>query len=213
MYHFFKRIEDIFISLAILVAALPVMIFIMLALKLSGIKLIFSQTRAGLNGKPFKIYKFKTMTDAKDESGNLLADEFRITKIGTFLRKTSLDELPQMLNVLIGDMSIVGPRPLLMEYNDLYSAKHRKRLAVTPGITGYAVVNGRSNIKFSQRFDYDAYYADNASFMLDNLIIIKTILLVFSLSGSPSVPSDSIDDLGFFEKIRKKSQNSENLQK
>lgn len=204
MYAFFKRLEDILISSAVLVCASPLMFAVALALRLGGVRpVIFKQTRSGKGGKPFQIYKFRSMTDARDAEGRLLPDEERVTRIGRFIRKTSLDELPQMINVLKGDMSIVGPRPLLPEYDSLYSPKHRRRLDVLPGITGYAAVMGRRQL-FSKRFDLDVYYVDNASFLFDNMIILKTFWVVLTSKGSPEVLKEGeIDDLGFYKSLRK----------
>ena len=204
MYAFFKRLEDILISSAVLICASPVMLAVALALRLGGVRpIIFKQTRSGKGGKPFQIYKFRSMTDARDAEGRLLPDEERVTRIGRFIRKTSLDELPQMINVLKGDMSIVGPRPLLPEYDSLYSPKHRRRLDVLPGITGYAAVMGRRQL-FSKRFDLDVYYVDNASFLFDNMIILKTFWVVLTSKGSPEVLKEGeIDDLGFYKSLRK----------
>ncbi len=204
MYAFFKRLEDILISSAVLICASPLMFAVALALRLGGVRpIIFKQTRSGKGGKPFQIYKFRSMTDARDAEGRLLPDEERVTRIGRFIRKTSLDELPQMINVLKGDMSIVGPRPLLPEYDSLYSPKHRRRLDVLPGITGYAAVMGRRQL-FSKRFDLDVYYVDNASFLFDNMIILKTFWVVLTSKGSPEVLKEGeIDDLGFYKSLRK----------
>ena len=204
MYAFFKRLEDILISSAVLICASPLMFAVALALRLGGVRpIIFKQTRSGKGGKPFQIYKFRSMTDARDAEGRLLPDEERVTRIGRFIRKTSLDGLPQMINVLKGDMSIVGPRPLLPEYDSLYSPKHRRRLDVLPGITGYAAVMGRRQL-FSKRFDLDVYYVDNASFLFDNMIILKTFWVVLTSKGSPEVLKEGeIDDLGFYKSLRK----------
>ena len=204
MYAFFKRLEDILISSAVLICASPLMFAVALALRLGGVRpIIFKQTRSGKGGKPFQIYKFRSMTDARDAEGRLLPDEERVTRIGRVIRKTSLDELPQMINVLKGDMSIVGPRPLLPEYDSLYSPKHRRRLDVLPGITGYAAVMGRRQL-FSKRFDLDVYYVDNASFLFDNMIILKTFWVVLTSKGSPEVLKEGeIDDLGFYKSLRK----------
>lgn len=206
MYAFFKRFEDILISIVVLLFAAPLMLFIAAAIRMSGISpVIFTQTRAGKNGKPFKIYKFCSMTNERDENGVLLPDEKRVTKLGRFIRKSSIDELPQMINVLKGEMSIVGPRPLFVEYNEMYSPKHRRRLDVLPGITGYTAVNGRCENMFSKRFDMDAYYVDHASFWFDNAIIFKTFWVVFFAKGSPDViaENESIDDLGFYKRLKK----------
>ncbi len=143
----------------------------------------FSFKRPGKNGKLFKIIKFKTMNDKKDEQGNLLSDEERLTKIGTFVRKTSLDEIPQLLNVIKGDMSLIGPRPLLPQYLPLYNDEQRKRHNVRPGITGWAQINGRNAISWQQKFDYDVWYVENVSFILDVKILLLTVKKVFVSEG------------------------------
>lgn len=148
-----------------------------------GSPIIFSQSRPGKNGKIFKIIKFRTMLNTKDEVGNLLPDEDRLTEFGTWLRKSSLDELPEFFNVLKGDMSIVGPRPLLIEYLPLYSDTQAKRHNVRPGITGWAQINGRNSISWDEKFDYDVWYVDNMNIWLDLKIIFKTVLKVLDKSG------------------------------
>lgn len=144
---------------------------------------IFIQVRPGLNGKLFRIYKFKTMNDKKDVSGHLLADHLRLTSLGKFLRKTSLDELPQLMNVLLGDMSFVGPRPLLPEYLNLYTKEEMRRHKVKPGITGWAQVNGRNLISWKEKFALDIWYVENKSFLLDLKIIFLTFRKVFNSEG------------------------------
>jgi undecaprenyl phosphate N,N'-diacetylbacillosamine 1-phosphate transferase len=143
----------------------------------------FIQTRPGKNDKPFRIVKFKTMNDAKDLSGNQLSDELRLTNAGAFIRKASLDELPQLWNVLKGDMSLVGPRPLLIEYLSLYNEEQKRRHDVRPGITGWAQVNGRNAISWKQKFEYDVWYVDNCSFALDMKILWMTVQKVFKREG------------------------------
>ena len=146
-------------------------------------KPFFFQLRPGKDGKIFKIIKFKTMTDKKDENGNLLPDADRLTKIGSFVRKTSLDEIPQLLNVIKGDMALVGPRPLLPQYLELYNDFQRRRNEVKPGITGWAQVNGRNSISWEKKFEYDVWYVDNVSFLLDVKILIMTVLKVVKSEG------------------------------
>jgi lipopolysaccharide/colanic/teichoic acid biosynthesis glycosyltransferase len=146
-------------------------------------KPFFFQLRPGRNGKIFKIIKFKTMTDEQDDDGNLLPDEIRLTSVGKFVRKTSIDEIPQLFNVVSGNMSIVGPRPFLPEYLPLYNGHQRKRHLVKPGITGWAAVNGRNAISWSKKFEYDVWYVENLSFILDIRIIFKTILKVLVSEG------------------------------
>jgi len=176
VYKAIKRIADFTACLIGLIIISPVLItlIIILAIVNNG-KPFFYQNRAGLKGKPFTIIKLKTMTDKTDEEGNLLPVVHRITKIGSFCRKYSLDEIPQLINVLKGDMSLIGPRPLLVLYLDLYNDEQIKRQDVLPGITGWAQVNGRNTISWEQKFDYDVYYVKNLSFLLDLKILFKTI--------------------------------------
>lgn len=172
------------ISLTLLVLLSPIffLVFIVLFIANSG-KSLFLQDRPGIHGKIFKLIKFKTMTDKKDNNGNLLTDTDRITIIGKFIRKTSLDELPQLFNVLKGDMSLIGPRPLLEQYLPLYNETQRRRHEVKPGITGWAQVNGRNTISWQQKFEYDVWYVDNISFWLDIKILLLTIRKVFKSEG------------------------------
>ena len=156
-------------------------------------KPFFFQLRPGKNEQLFKIIKFKTMNDKKDENGSLLSDEYRLTKIGAFVRKTSLDEIPQLLNVLKGDMSLIGPRPLLPEYLPLYNEIQRKRHEVKPGITGWAQVNGRNAISWEQKFEYDVWYVNHVSFLLDCKIVYLTINKVFKREGITSENSVSAE--------------------
>ena len=180
---FIKRVVDIFLSIIFIVLFwwLYVIIAILVRIKL-GSPVIFKQKRPGLNEKVFTMYKFRTMTDKKDINGNLLPDKDRLTKFGKFLRSTSLDEIPELLNVIRGEMSLVGPRPLLVEYLKKYSKEERKRHEVRPGITGWAQVNGRNNTTWDDRFKNDIYYVENISFLLDLKIIIETFLKVIKKS-------------------------------
>ena len=148
-----------------------------------GSPIIFKQTRPGQFGKPFDVYKFRTMTNETDDNGNLLPDSDRLTDTGKFIRKYSLDELPQLINVIKGDISLVGPRPLLMEYNELYNAEQRRRLDVKPGITGWAQVNGRNALSWEEKFELDVWYVDHQSFMLDMYILYLTVIKVFKSEG------------------------------
>ena len=181
----FKRLIDFSIAFISLVIASPLLIFLIVIIYLTnqGAGIFFTQRRPGTNEKIFKVIKFKTMTDDKDNKGNLLPEAFRITRLGHFLRNTSLDEIPQLINVLKGDMSLIGPRPLLIEYLPLYNEHQKRRHEVRPGITGWALVNGRNAISWNQKFDYDVWYVDNLSFMLDLKIIYMTILKVFKSEG------------------------------
>ena len=159
-----------------------ILISVLLAISIKGSP-FFTQIRPGKNEKLFKIMKFKTMKDEKDVKGELLPDEDRMTRIGSFLRKSSLDELPQLLNVIKGDLSFIGPRPLLVEYLPLYSLKHKKRHNVKPGISGWAQVNGRNSISWEEKFELDIYYADNISFILDLKIFLMTFWRVIRSQG------------------------------
>src|SRR5699024_3246 len=179
-----KRTFDFIVSLiAIILLSLFIAITaIIVRLKL-GSPVIFKQQRPGLHGKPFYVYKFRTMTDKRDAKGELLPDDVRLTKTGKLIRKLSLDELPQLFNVLKGDISLVGPRPLLMEYLPLYSKEQARRHEVKPGITGWAQVNGRNAIGWEEKFDLDVWYVDHQSFWLDIKILFFTVLKVFKSEG------------------------------
>jgi len=172
------------LAFVLIILFLPVMVVVaILILFWDGRPVIFRQKRPGKDEKIFEIYKFRTMTNERDESGNLLPDEQRLKGIGKFIRSTSLDELPQLFNVLKGDMSFVGPRPLLVEYLPLYNETQRKRHNVLPGITGWAQVNGRNAISWEQKFEYDVWYVENQSFLLDMKILWMTFLKVVKRSG------------------------------
>lgn len=178
---FVKRVVDLFFSVVGIILLSPVFLLITIILLIANNgKAFFFQKRPGLNGKLFKIIKFKTMNDKKDSSGNLLPDAKRLTAVGSFVRKTSLDELPQLFNVLMGDMSLIGPRPLMPQYLPLYSITQGRRHEVRPGITGWAQVNGRNAISWKQKFEYDVWYVDNISMGLDVKIIFYTFRKVFS---------------------------------
>lgn len=171
-----KRLIDCTVSLIVLMFISPVLcITAILIYKYLGKPILFIQERSGINGKPFNILKFRTMTLDKDVDGFLLPDEFRLTKFGDFIRRFSLDELPQLWNVFKGDMSFVGPRPLLMEYLLLYNNQQAKRNRVLPGITGWAQVNGRNNISWKKKFELDVYYVENQSFFFDLKILLLTV--------------------------------------
>jgi sugar transferase EpsL len=184
MKHLLKRFIDITASLAGLLLLSPVLLItsIMVRLKL-GSPVLFKQQRPGLNGEPFYMYKFRTMTDQRDEDGNLLPDEQRLPKFGQMLRSTSLDELPELLCVLKGDMSLVGPRPLMMKYLPRYTTEQFRRHGAKPGITGWAQVNGRNAISWEDRFDLDVWYVDNWNVWLDIKILFKTVMAVFQREG------------------------------
>lgn len=185
MYNFFlKRVFDFLIALISLIILAPVFIIVTIFLFIANQgKPFFIQVRPGKEEKEFKIIKFKTMNDKKDAQGYLLADEFRLTAIGTFVRKTSLDEIPQLLNVLKGDMSLIGPRPLLPEYLSIYNDFQKKRHDVRPGITGWAQINGRNAISWEKKFEYDVWYVKNISFILDLKVIFKTFQNVIKSEG------------------------------
>lgn len=175
-----KRVFDFVVAAILLCVAAPVLLIVALLVRMFlGAGFFFSQQRPGLHGRPFRLWKFRTMTDARDPAGNLLSDEVRLTRFGIFLRSTSLDELPQLFNVLRGDISLVGPRPLLMDYLPLYSPTEARRHEVRPGITGWAQVNGRNAISWRQKFEYDVWYVDHQSFMLDMKILLMTARRVF----------------------------------
>ena len=177
---FFKRFLDFLIALILLVIVLPLflLLIVFLAIANQG-KPFFFQRRPGKNEKVFSIVKFKTMNDKKDKSGNLLPDKDRITSVGNFVRKSSLDEIPQLINVLKGEMSLVGPRPLIIEYLPIYNKEQKRRHDVRPGITGWAQVNGRNSITWNQKFKYDVYYVDNLSLAMDVKILWLTAKKVF----------------------------------
>lgn len=179
-----KRLMDLFIAVPAFIVLLPVYAIVtLLVCLLIGFPVLFRQKRPGLEGKPFTMYKFRTMTDARGHDGALLPDAARLTRFGRFLRATSLDELPGLLNVLKGDMSLVGPRPLLMKYLERYSPKQARRHEVRPGITGWAQVNGRNAITWEEKFNLDVWYVDNQSFWLDIKIIFLTIFKIFKREG------------------------------
>ncbi len=174
-----KRTLDITVSFAALIVSSPVILGTAIVInKKIGKPIFFKQTRPGKDEKPFEILKFRTMTDERDLNGELLPDKDRMTKTGDFIRKTSIDELPQLINVLKGDLSLVGPRPLLMDYLPLYTEEQRKRHLVKPGITGWAQVNGRNTISWEEKFKLDVWYVENQSFKLDMFILYKTIMNV-----------------------------------
>jgi len=180
----FKPLIDLVLSLIAFIILSPVFLIVIILLIIANNgRAFFLQARPGKNGTIFKVVKFKTMNDKKDENGKLLPDEKRLTPIGSFIRKTSLDEIPQLLNVIKGDMSLIGPRPLLVEYLPLYNDIQKKRHDVRPGITGWAQVNGRNAISWNQKFEYDIWYVNNLNALLDLKIIFMTIAKVFKSEG------------------------------
>ncbi|NUC17356.1 sugar transferase [Bacillus mycoides] len=179
-----KRILDLFIALLLLLCCSLVILLVAILVRLKlGSPVLFKQQRPGLHGKPLNLYKFRTMSDKRDNQGELFPDQDRLTAFGKTLRKYSIDELPQLINVIKGDLSLVGPRPLLMEYLPLYSSKQAKRHDVKPGITGWAQINGRNSITWEEKFELDVWYVENRSFLLDLKIIVLTITKVFKTEG------------------------------
>ncbi len=174
-----KPILDFILAFLLIIVFSPIILIVALLIKLKlGSPILFTQERPGLNGKIFRIYKFRTMSDERDSKGDLLSDELRLKGFGKFIRKSSLDELPQLFNVLKGEMSFVGPRPLLVEYLELYNQEQAKRHNVKPGITGWAQVNGRNAISWEEKFKLDVYYVEHISFMLDCKILYMTFFKV-----------------------------------
>lgn len=182
---FFKRVIDLSLVSLVLLVIWPLLLVITIWLHFAnkGAGAFFTQERPGKNGKIFKVIKFKSMTDERDENGNLLPDAQRLTPVGRFVRSTSLDELPQLINVLKGDMALIGPRPLLPQYLPLYSAEQARRHEVRPGITGWAQANGRNAISWTKKFELDVWYVDHLSFGLDLKIVFLTIKKVFKREG------------------------------
>lgn len=193
--HFFKRLIDFCIVLTALLIIWPILlvIYIWLTIANKGAGAFFTQERPGKNGKIFKVIKFKTMTDERDADGKLLPDAQRLTKVGRFVRSTSIDELPQLINVLKGDMSLIGPRPLLVKYLPLYSKEQARRHEVRPGITGWAQCNGRNAISWTKKFELDVWYVDHCSLMLDLKIIFLTIKKVIVREGISSETSVTME--------------------
>ena len=179
-----KFVFDLLVSVILLIVTMPLILIVAALVRLKlGSPILFTQNRPGLNGNTFKMMKFRTMLDAKDKQGNLLPDDQRMTKFGSFLRSTSLDELPGLFNVLKGDMSLVGPRPLLVQYLPLYNKEQARRHNVRPGITGWAQVNGRNAISWEQKFELDVWYVNNQSMWLDLKILLLTVKKVFIRDG------------------------------
>lgn len=204
--HFFKRLFDFCISLVALIIVSPIIIIVAIWLHFAnkGSGVFFMQARPGKDGRIFKVIKFKTMTDERDVDGKLLPDEQRLTKVGRFVRSTSIDELPQLINVFKGDMALIGPRPLLVQYLPLYSPEQMRRHEVRPGISGWAQVHGRNLLRLSKKFEYDVWYVDHLSFLLDLRIVYLTIMNVLKRSdiGKGAGNMDEVDDLNFAERIK-----------
>lgn len=196
--NFFKRLFDFIIVLSALLIIWPflLVVYIWLTIANKGAGAIFTQERPGKNGKIFKVLKFKTMTDERDAGGNLLPDAERLTKVGKFVRSTSIDELPQLINVLKGDMALIGPRPLLVQYLPLYSKEQARRHEVRPGITGWAQCNGRNAISWKRKFELDVWYVDNVSLITDlkvTFITIKKVICREDISSATSVTMEYFD--------------------
>lgn len=204
--HFFKRFFDFWIALIALICISPILLVVTIWLHFAnkGAGAFFFQERPGKDGKIFKVIKFKSMTDEKDADGNLLPDVQRLTKIGRFVRSTSIDELPQLINVLKGDMALIGPRPLLVNFLKLYNETQARRHEVRPGISGWAQVHGRNLCTYSKKFEYDVWYVDHISFKVDVQILFLTIANVFGRKdiGVGSGNNDEVDDLGFTQRLK-----------
>ena len=193
--NYIKRLLDFVLALLALIILSPVFLIVAILVRIKlGSPIIFKQERPGLHEKIFRMYKFRTMTDARDENGELLPDDVRLTKFGKILRSTSLDELPELWNILKGDMSIVGPRPLLVKYLPLYSEEQRHRHDVRPGFTGLAQVNGRNSISWDEKFEWDIKYVDDVSFLQDLKIILNTVKVVFKRDGITSDTSVTMEE-------------------
>lgn len=191
---YIKRLLDIIISLTALVLLSPVLLVVAVMVRIKlGSPVIFRQLRPGYREKIFPLYKFRTMTDKRDENGELLPDAERLTKFGRILRSTSLDELPELWNILKGDMSLIGPRPLLVSYLPLYNERQRRRHDVKPGLTGYAQVHGRNSVSWEEKFDMDIYYVEHISFMEDLRILLKTFSTVLNREGISSQTSATME--------------------
>jgi sugar transferase EpsL len=198
-----KRILDILVSLVLLIILSPILLLVsILVLVFEGVPLFFCQERPGLGGKIFKVCKFRTMRTEREPSNNPLTDEVRITNLGKFLRRTSLDELPELINVMKGEMSIVGPRPLLVQYLKRYSTEQARRHDVLPGITGWAQINGRNAISWNEKFNLDIWYVDNWSFWLDIRIILLTVWKVITGEGISQPGQATMDE--FMGNVEKK---------
>ena len=208
---YLKNIIDLFCGLFVFILLIPILIILSILVFLSiGSPIFFKQERIGKNNKPFIMYKFRTMREPKDGENRLLSDADRVTKVGAFLRKTSLDELPEIINVIKGEMSLVGPRPLLDLHLELFNDQQLKRHDVKPGMTGLAQVMGRQSLSFTQRTDLDVKYVENLSLWLDIKIIIKTVLVVLGADGIKTGQKfEEVDDVGLKDLIEKKQKESE----
>ena len=193
--YFFKRLFDFFISLVVLLCLSPLLLIITIWLHFAnkGAGVFFCQSRPGKNGKIFKIIKYKSMTDERDEHGNFLPDVQRLTSVGRFIRATSIDELPQFINVLMGDMALIGPRPLLTEYLPYYKEREKLRHVVRPGITGYTQVHGRNNLSWDERLEMDVYYVEHLSLCLDIKIVLRTVVNVITRKDVQVITGDQVN--------------------
>ena len=190
-----KRAFDIVFSLGWLIFFSPLLLVVAILVRLKlGSPVLFIQERPGLRAKPFRMVKFRTMTDARGPDGELLPDDQRLTSFGRFLRATSLDEFPEMWNVLIGDMSVVGPRPLLMRYIARYDAFQARRMEVKPGVTGWAQINGRNTLTWEEKFALDVWYVDHRTFWLDMRIVVKTFFRVFARTGIEAAKGGAVEE-------------------
>ncbi len=204
----FKRVIDFVLSLLAIIIFSPILlILIILGVVFMGGNPFFTQERPGKDEKIFRLIKFRTMDNRKDKDGKLLPDDIRLNKYGRFLRSTSLDELPELLNILKGDMSIIGPRPLMVRYLSYYTDEERKRHSVRPGLSGYAQVHGRNNVDWAERMKMDVYYADHVSFKMDLKILFETILIVIKREGI------SVEDMTNFDDFRKKQWEDQKREK
>ncbi len=195
MYKYIKRLLDLLLSLLAFIVLSPIMFIVAILVKIKlGSPVLFKQERPGLNGKIYTMYKFRTMKDAYDKDGNPLPDEVRMTSFGKTLRATSLDELPELINIIKGDMSIVGPRPLLVKYLPLYNEHQKHRHDVRPGFTGWAQVNGRNSISWEEKFDLDVYYVNHYNLLMDIKIILKTIIVVVKHDDVSSETSVTMEE-------------------
>ena len=205
--YFFKRVIDFIAVFCVLSVIWPILgiMAIWLFFANNGAGIFFVQERPGKNGKIFKVIKFKSMTDERDKDGKLLPDALRLTRVGRFIRGTSIDELPQLFNVLKGDMSLIGPRPLVIQYLPLYSAEQNRRHEVRPGITGWAQVHGRNLLLLSKKFEYDVWYVDHCTLMTDIKIVFITIKKIFTKEniGEGAGNMKEVDDLHFLERLKK----------
>lgn len=214
--HFFKRFLDFWIALIALICISPILLVVTIWLHFAnkGAGAFFTQDRPGKDGKIFRVIKYKTMTDERDAEGNLLPDAQRLTKVGRFVRSTSLDELPQLINILKGDMALIGPRPLLPEYLWVFGNFQKRRMEVRPGITGWAQVHGRNHLKLSKKFEYDVWYVDHCSLWLDIKIVWMTVINVLKRTdvGEGNADMKDIDDLGYLPRILEMLENKKNAQ-